>query len=189
MIYNGSLWPAECTIRRVRGDMQIRHFGILALLVAAAGTVFAGSLENAQPLFVIERNTNANVVHYDARLAPGGDLDPSRPVTAYWVMAAEDGRREDLNSYERSKVYGFNIEPAADGTFRMELVSQRHRNISVYRRGDSVHAETMIGGRRAYLNKVYVTAKRVLAVPTVKSIELIGTDVETGQPLHEVVQP
>jgi hypothetical protein len=171
--------------------MQIRQGGILALLFAAGGTAaLAGSLEMAQPLFVIERNTNANVVHYDARLAPGGNLDPNRPVTAYWVMAAEDGRREELNSYERNRVYGFNIEPGSDGSsYHMELVSQRRRDIFVYRRGDSVYAETTIAGRKAYLNKVYVNAKKVLAVPTVKSIELFGTDVETGQPLREVVQP
>src|ERR1039457_4263601 len=49
-----------------------------------------------QPLFIIERNKNANVVHYDAQLTADGKLDPKRPVIAYWVMLAQGGRRQNL---------------------------------------------------------------------------------------------
>jgi hypothetical protein len=171
--------------------MRIRHHAFIsAFLLTAVGRLSAGSVELAQPLFVIERNTNANVVHYDAKLTPAGELDPDQPVTAYWVMAAEDGRREELTSLERKRVYGFRIQPAPDGSsYFMGLVSQRRRDIHIYRRGNSIYAETLIGGRRAYLTKVYVTAHKVLAIPEVKTIELFGRDVETGELLHETVQP
>ena len=60
--------------------------------------LFGGGVDFSQLLFVIEKSTNANVVHYDARIMPDGELDPRQPVEAYWVMAAEDGRKENLSS-------------------------------------------------------------------------------------------
>jgi len=46
-------------------------FAVLALLAAPAAARIKTS-----PLFIIERNKNANVVHYDARLTADGKLDP-----------------------------------------------------------------------------------------------------------------
>jgi hypothetical protein len=47
-----------------------------------------------QPLFIIERSKNSNVVHYDARLTADGELAAEEPVIAYWVMLVRtaDGR-------------------------------------------------------------------------------------------------
>src|SRR5216110_1933101 len=111
------------------------------------------------PLFIIERSINANVVHHDAKLSDDGNLDPQEPVVAYWVMAAKDGHRQELNLLERAKAYGFTVHPDASGKFyHMELVSQRRRDIHVYREGDMVRAETLIAGQPAYLQKVFVSA-------------------------------
>ena len=142
-----------------------------------------------QPLFVIERNTNANVVHYDAHLTPNGDLDSLQPIDAYWIMDALDGRREELTGLERSRAYGFKVEQADPHSIRIELVAQKRRTIDIRREGGAVRAETTIAGHRAYLSKIFVNAGKVLAVPKVKSIELYGTDVATGERLHETVVP
>ena len=57
---------------------------------AGSGVLLAGRRprprSKTSPLFIIERNKNANVVHYDARLTADGKLDPKEPVIAYWVM-------------------------------------------------------------------------------------------------------
>ena len=160
------------------------------LLLAAAAALWGSDLGTQQPLFVIERSTNANVVHYDANLTPNGELDRRQPVNAYWIMAARDGHREELSAFEKSRAYGFNIEPEEDShAFRLELVAQKNRAIRVYRNGDMVHAETTIGGRRAYLTRIFVNAHKVLAVPTIHSIELFGIDPKTGQTVHETVNP
>ena len=148
------------------------------------------AVDITQPLFVIERNTNANVVHYDANLTAGGDLDPARPVMAYWIMSAQDGRREELTSFERSRAYGFTLEPGHNpNSYRLALVAQKQRDIEVYRQGGTVRAETVIGGRPAYLKRIFVSSHRVLAVPTVRYFELCGTDVATGRDICERVQP
>jgi hypothetical protein len=163
---------------------------IVPLLLATAVALGGSALERRQTLFVIERSTNANVVHYDANLDPNGEIDPARPIQAYWVMAALDGHREELSSLERSRAYGYTVEPGADShSFRIELVAQKRRAIRVYRQGDTVRAETIIAGHRAYLTRIYVDAHRVLAIPTVRAIELFGIDAATGGGLHETVAP
>ena len=66
-------------------------FAVLALMAVPAAAQIKTS-----PLFIIERSTNANVVHYDARLTADGNLDPEEPVIADWILLAEDGRRKKL---------------------------------------------------------------------------------------------
>lgn len=159
---------------------------LLLTAVALGGT----ERDVQQRLFVIERNTNANVVQYDANLEPDGRIDPRRPVQAYWIMAAQDGRREELNSIERAKAYGFTVSPAgAPQAYRVELVAQKQRPIEVFGQGGAVRAETIIEGHEAYLTRIYVTAHKVLGVPAVRSIEWFGRDVATNQALHETVTP
>ena len=125
-------------------ERATRRFAVLGLLAATvcagdtnygSATVTEGSAVNrpalfpaaaqaeTQPLFIIERSKNANVVHYDARLNADGKLDPKEPVIAYWIMLAEDGRREDLNWIEKKKAYGFDIKPDPSGDgYRMTVV-------------------------------------------------------------------
>src|SRR6188768_3286107 len=76
-----------------------------ALLADAAlrglGHAPAGSTH--APRFVIALRKHANVVHHDARLDGRGKLDTARPIAAYWIMHAEDGRREEL-AWARAQV-------------------------------------------------------------------------------------
>ncbi len=46
------------------------------------------ALDTYLPLFVIERSTNANMVHYESHLTAEGRFDSKEPVGAYWIMAA-----------------------------------------------------------------------------------------------------
>src|SRR5216117_743105 len=79
-----------------------------------------------RPLFSIERSTNANVVHYEARVTEDGKLDPADPVAVYWIMVAEDGRRQELNYLEKSRAYGFTVKcDPSDRSCNMALVSQK----------------------------------------------------------------
>jgi hypothetical protein len=139
-----------------------------------------------QPLFIIARNTNANVVHYDAQLTADGNLDRKTPVIAYWVMLAKDGHRENLNWIERKMAYGFNIKPypAVNG-YQMTIVAARQRSITVKKVGNAVRAEIVIDGRPAILEKMYINASG----HTVHSLELYGKDVQTGGNRFEKITP
>ena len=88
-----------------RASTAARPILAIAVLFLFVGTISASAQSLTVPLFTIEKNTNANAVHYEARLTRDGRLDPIQPVIAYWVMAAEDGRRQALNFIERTRAY------------------------------------------------------------------------------------
>jgi hypothetical protein len=157
---------------------------VLALLAAPA----AAQIKTA-PLFIIERNKNANVVHYDARLTADGKLDPKQPVIAYWIMLAEDGRRKKLSWIETKKAYGFTIkpDPSVNG-YKMTLLAAPKRQIIVKKKG-AVHAETVINGRPAILEKIYINASDGLMGPKVQYIEVHGKDLQTAEKRREKMVP
>ena len=162
-------------------------FVVLLLFSLGASRLPAGS---SHSLFVIERSTNANVVHYDAQIRNDGALDSKEPVVVYWVMAAEDGRRQKLTGLERKHAYGFTIEKdKSDQSYWMALVSQKRRPIHIYKEGDEVRAVTLIAGHEAFLRKIYVKTRRVGLLRTADYFELFGSDVATGVDRYEKVAP
>src|SRR5260370_30674866 len=86
------------------------HRVLLSAAVFFLAAIRAFGQINYVPLFTIERNTNANVVHYEARLKDG-KIDPHQPVVAYWIIGADDGRRQELNLLERINASRFNLHP------------------------------------------------------------------------------
>ena len=143
-----------------------------------------------RPLFIIERSKNKNVVHYDAQLTGDGRLDPKEPVTAYWLMLAEDGRREDLNWIERNKAYGFRIEAVKRGLiYRMRLMAYPEREIKVYQDETRVVAEMRIGGNPALLERIYIASTEGRSLPKVEYVELFGRDLTTGEQRYERLSP
>ena len=159
------------------------------LILLLAGVSQAGELV-AKQLFHIERSKNANIVRYDAQLNQSGVFDRKAPVIAYWVMLAEDGRREGLNLLERTKGYGFRIVPDNPGkSYRMTLEAYDKRPIKVYAKSQDVKAEMVISGKPAYLEKVYIQSEEGAWWPKVQYIELFGTDIATGEKLSEKISP
>jgi len=169
-----------CPVKKAIG-----WFAVLALLAAPTAAQM-----KTQPLFTIERSKNANVVHYDARLTADGKLGPKEPVIAYWVLSAEDGRREELSWIEEKKAYGFDIKPDPSGKgYKMTLVGDPQRKITVKKEGDDVRAEGVIDGRPAVLEKMYIKASDGLMGPKVEYIELYGKDLETGGKRYQKIVP
>ena len=165
-------------------------FRSILFLILVGSNFLCWSGESYQPLFVVERSTNANVVHYDAKINQDGRLDSREPVIAYWIMAATDGRRQDLSFLEKYKAYGIILEAAhTPECYRIALVSEKQREIQVYRDGNTVRAETIIGGHRAYLKRIYVTVRKGALFATPNYVELTGTDIATGELLQETIVP
>lgn len=160
------------------------------LAVLALLAVPAAAQIKTQPLFIIERSKNANVVHYEARLTADGVLDSKEPVIAYWVLLAEDGRREELNWIEKKMAYGFDIkpDPSVKG-YIMTLVAAPHKQIIVKKEGHAVRAEGVIHGQRAVLEKLYIQASDGLTGPKVEYVELHGKDLKTGAKRYEKIEP
>jgi hypothetical protein len=172
-------------------NVALHQLAVLAVLLSMTGAhLFGAGVELSQPLFIIEKSTNANVVHYDAVITPDGGLDPREPIIAYWVMAAEDGRREDLTSAERLEGFGFTIVHGRDSnSYHLRLVAQQQRDIYVRRKGNSVGAATPIAGRCACVTEIYVKIHKLLGLPKIEFVEVIGSDIATGEPVCERVRP
>ena len=160
-------------------------FAVLSLLAAPAAAQIKTST-----LFIIERSKNANVVYYDARLTADGKLDPQEPVIAYWVMLAEDGRREKLSWIEKKMAYGFTIkpDPSVNG-YKMTLVAVPERQITVKKEKDAVRAEVVIDGRPADIEKMYIKASDGLTGYKIQYVEVYGKDLQTGESLREKIMP
>jgi predicted small lipoprotein YifL len=146
--------------------------------------------KKTQSLFIIERSKNANVVHYDARPTSDGKLDPKEPVIAYWVMRAEDGRREELSWMEKEKGYGFDIkpDPSVNG-YNITLMAAPQQQITVKKAGDTIRAEMVIGGRQAVLEKIYINASDGLTGTKVHYVMLYGKDLKTGGKCLQKIVP
>jgi hypothetical protein len=160
-------------------------FVVLVLLAAPATAQI-----KTVPLFIIERSKNANVVHYDARLTADGKLDSKEPVIAYWIMLAQDGRREKLSWMENKEAYGFTIkpDPSVKG-YKMTLVAAPKQLITIKTEKDAVRAEAVIDGRPAVLERMYINASDGLTGPKVQYIEVYGKDLQTGEKRYEKMAP
>lgn len=156
-------------------------------LVSLASMTWAAS---TQLLFVIQRSTNKNEVHYDARLKADGKLDANEPVEVYWLMLAEDGRREDLNWIERQEAYGFSIEPNPGGqSYRMTLKAEKKRAIKVYMGQNKARAEIVIDGEPSFLERIFIEATEGEFRPKVHFVDLIGSDAKSGDKRTERIIP
>lgn len=145
---------------------------------------------NTQPLFIIERNKNANVVHYDASFAADGSLNPVEPVISYWVMLAGDGSRKKLNWLKKKKAYGIRVKPGGlPGGYIMTLAAAPWMQLSVKKSGAAARAEVAINGQPAVLEKLFIQAREKLLGPKVEYIELYGKNLQTGAACREKILP
>jgi len=159
---------------------------ILTVFVSLfASAASAGEPAKQQPLFHIERSKNANIVRYDVRLDGEGNVDREEPVEAYWVRLASSGERAPLTWIQRKLAYGYKVQDKTRQGFTMRLVAFEERPIRVQSVKGGYRAMTIIGGRLAYLDKIYVRTKEDSMMPKVLYIELFGEDLTTGQPAYE----
>jgi hypothetical protein len=177
----------------IRSRMQ---FSVITLLVAFILTVliipswpFSGDRETRH-LFTIQRSKNVNIVQYDAQLTPAGKLDPKEPVIAYWIMLAEDGRKKELMWIEKEMAYGFKAKCEANGDFAiLDMVADIRRTVKIYETGGRYRAETVIDGKAAFVEKIYVKSVEGNTLPRVEYVELSGEDIETGSGRYEKLVP
>ncbi|MDJ0786344.1 MAG: DUF4833 domain-containing protein [Myxococcota bacterium] len=158
-------------------------------VASGAPSTLARNAPATQPLFRIERSKNANVVQYDALITPAGTLDPNEPVDAYWVKVEKGGLRKELDWMERRLAYGFSSRLQRPDRLELEMAADIGRVITVRHDGSGYRAETLIDGRPAVIERVYVESIETALLPQVVFIDLVGTDVETGERRSERLLP
>jgi hypothetical protein len=141
-----------------------------ALSLLAPGSFAATSRE----LFTLARSKNANVVKYAVRVDADGRLNAASPIEAYWLMLAENGRREELTWPERKLAYGFSISEQTSHGLALCLGACSARELQVRSVGGAFRAELSIGGQRAFLQRIFVRTEEGLLLPSVRYVELSG---------------
>jgi hypothetical protein len=142
--------------------------------------------ESLTSLFQIERSKNANEIHYAAQVTKDGSLDAKDPISAFWVMKAEDGRREGLTFMERKMAYGFDIA-ARGAEWDLKLAAAPERAIKLMNVGGRWRAQTLLNGKSAYLSRIFIKTTEGGVMPTVLSIDLYGEDAASGKMIQEHV--
>jgi len=152
-----------------------------------AGVTGISAVNRFVTLFIIERSKNANIVEYDANIDPQGNIHSEQPIHACWKLLAEDGRIAELSLFEQ-KAYGFNCTyDRTTGEYQLVINSFKERKIKVYKEDNTVRAETIINGKPAYLERVYIKAEQSVLLPSVKYLELYGKDKALGTLLYEKI--
>jgi hypothetical protein len=139
-------------------------------------------------LFSIERSTNANYVCYDLNLNDDGAIDPEKPIHAYWVMAAQDGHREELTGLEKSFAYGFSTRRDLNGNLILTTQALSSQPILISITDGEAKAETEVNGHRILLKKAFAKAGGGL-FPHVDYIRLTGSDMSSGAGVEMTLHP
>ena len=155
------------------------------LTLCSPELAFAG--QNRE-LFTLSRSTNANVVKYAVRLDKEGLLDVAKPVEAYWLMLAENGRREELTWGERQLAYGFSVSNVTPRSCALRLTACPDRELSVRTVDSRFRAQLLIQGRAAYLQSIFVRTEEHALLPSVRYVEISGLGAN-GQWVAERIVP
>jgi len=162
-------------------------------LVLALMLPLAALAEDPEPipqrLFHIERNKNTNIVVYDAQVLPDSNLTEEDPVVVYWLKLAEGGHRKELKGIEKKMAYGFKVESREGNRLVIEMKADVGRNLVVDVHEGTYRAFMEIDGRQALLEKIFIFAEETFLLPSVKYLELFGTDVESGEEIYEKFLP
>ncbi len=141
----------------------------------------------ANTLFVITRSKNRNTVYYDLRRDAEGITSRTDPLDVYWRMYAADGEREELTWAERQWAYGYELlSSVARSGFRARLQALPERPLEVWRQESGRYvASCSIARSVGTLRQVHVVTDETWRGPVVRYIDIVGIDLETGQPLVE----
>jgi hypothetical protein len=142
------------------------------------------------PLFKIERNTNANIIQYDAQLGPDKRLLKKEPVVAYWIRLAEQGQEQQLSYIQKTFAYGFDarLDRNAD-TLVLEMKAEIGRPIIVKKMESDYRATAVIDGSDSLVERIFIQASGKGMSTSVEYIELYGIDIKSGEKRYERFVP
>jgi len=138
-------------------------------------------------LFYVQRSPNANTVIYAAKLDAQGNFDSRRPMEAFWRKFNIDGSKQPLNFMERMMAYGVKVNARKAGepiTFTIASLPQRKLTLG----WDAQHhpqATMAIGSRTVKVAYVYLQVVEGGLLPSVPSLDVMGTDLANGKAVHE----
>ena len=163
---------------------------MLLFILVCEPTMLQAEPPDRQPLFRIERNTNANIVQYDAQIGPNSKLDAKKPVAAYWIRLAEQGQVKKLSWLQRRFAYGFKADLDRESdSVTLDMTIDIGRLIKIQPAGEAYQATTDIDGMPSRIEKIYIHATGKGISTRVDFIELHGKNLDTGDETFEQIIP
>ena len=171
--------------------MQLRGMILLPLLLLPWPAWSADLL-----LFIIQRNKNANEVHYqlrvDERCRPASDT----PVSAFWRLLEHSPEKTARLSFFAKMAYGIEDQRVIDHEVSFSLKALEQKRIRAKASLDpqlgtcSATAQTTIQGQWAALERIYVQAEEGWLKPKVIYVDVFGTSLDASAiPVRERVTP
>jgi hypothetical protein len=159
---------------------------LVPALAVAASTAFSAFASSSQKLFFIQSSKNADEVHYDARVAADGSLEPKDTVDGYFNNKGADGKwtRADLTVFQKL-AYGWDTEPSGNGNYLLKLRAFKDRSMWIVKVNGKWRVQTTVAGKQAYMNKLYVATDESGMMPKVLYVDIFGEDAATGGALTE----
>lgn len=137
-------------------------------------------------VFVFERSTNSNFVCYDINLEDGM-LNQKQPLNAYWVLA-EKTRIESLTFLDRKMAYGVKVISSKKNEAQVHLTAYKDLSFRICKHKGKWVAIAKLHGHELVIQKMFAQMKPPLSVKC-EYVDIIGTDIETGEKLSERITP
>jgi hypothetical protein len=141
-------------------------------------------------MFYLHKNTNPNAIVYAIRLDTDGKIDPKEPIEVFWRRYQEDGRKMKLRWLEKTFAFDFKVKavPSKQNTYEFSLIALKDKKLYVTQNKKSEpEVATIINGKIARLEKIYLMVDDTKTIQEVLSMELFGKDFKTGKLVYEKI--
>jgi hypothetical protein len=145
-------------------------------------------------LFYVQRSKNTNAIVYETNLLPDGKINTEDPVHVYWIRYSSDSTLAELNFIQRNYAYGLKskLQEGKSDQFILNFVSYEKRKLHLLpsKDGSTFHALTLINGKMAILDKVFISLNGgTFWFPVIEDIEMQGRDPLTQEVVTEHFKP
>ncbi len=143
-------------------------------------------------LFYIQRTHNKNTIVYDANFDKDGNLNPEKPVVAYWIRYEEQGQKMPLRSYEKWMAYGIKAKKLKNSPYDYRLYLSASSKVVLWLKQTApfkAEVITLIDGKISKLDRMFANLDESGWIPKVNYGEFFGHDLKTGEKTYKKVFP
>jgi hypothetical protein len=179
-------------------NISINMSRILTILILFTGfLLFPGfksvnstsEKSNDALLFKIERNKDADVIHYEVNLDEKGNLNTGSPVRIYWIRHTEGGEIKPLTLVQKKLSYGVNFDSISKREAVFKFAGFKNREFIIFcKGGDEYCTYTISNNRKVIVKKIFVQIDGgSFLLPEISRVELHGEDHQSGEKIVEII--
>jgi hypothetical protein len=145
-------------------------------------------------LFYVQRTLNTNTIIYQLNTDSKGDLIEKDPIKYYYINYAHKGEVEPVSNIQKRLAYGIDVQLTDEAkksySFTLNSVKQRILYLVRSPKDKKYHVYCEINKKLSLLTNIFVIMDpKSIGLFKVKSIELIGKDIESDSEVTESFAP